>query len=79
MHLWKAGDVTEVDDYLDEQGLRSSALFHHLVQALIELASHGRDREERSILESISNHLQARGVPAAARPPKPVQATLGLE
>jgi adenine-specific DNA methylase len=79
MHLWKAGDVTEVDDYLDEHGLRSSALFRHLVQALIELASHDRDREERSILESISNHLQARGVPVAARPPKPVQATLGLE
>ncbi|MGI8927601.1 MAG: DUF1156 domain-containing protein, partial [Tepidiformaceae bacterium] len=73
MQLWKAGDVTEVDDYLDEQGLRSNALFGHLVQALIELASHDRDREERSILESISNHLQARGVAAATRAPKPAQ------
>jgi len=78
MHLWKAGDVTEVDEYLDEHGLRSNVLFHHLVQALIELASHDRDREERSILESISNHLQTRGV-AAPRAPKPVQAALALE
>ncbi|MGE0600561.1 MAG: DUF1156 domain-containing protein [Dehalococcoidia bacterium] len=78
MHLWKAGDVTEVDDYLDEHGLRSNVLFHHLVQAIIELASHDRDREERSILESISNHLQTRGV-AAPRAPKPVQAEFALE
>lgn len=78
MQLWKAGDVTEVDEYLDEHGLRSNVLFHHLVQALIELASHDRDREERSILESISNHLQTRGV-AAPRAPKPVQAALALE
>lgn len=78
MHLWKAGDVTEVDEYLDEHGLRSNVLFHHLVQALIELASHDRDREERSILESISNHLQTRGV-ATPRAPKPVQAALALE
>ncbi|MGH2362577.1 MAG: hypothetical protein ACRDGM_18785, partial [bacterium] len=62
MHLWKAGDVVKVDDYLDERGLRRSALFHQVLQALIELADRGS--EERSLLESISNHVTARGVAA---------------
>ena len=39
MHLWRAGDVTKVDAYLDARGLRRNALFHQLLQALIELAS----------------------------------------
>jgi hypothetical protein len=60
MHLWRAGDVVKVDEYLDAHGLRRHALFHQLLQALIELAPHGS--EERSLLESISNHLVARGV-----------------
>lgn len=61
MHLWKAGDVVKVDDYLDERGLRRNRLFHHLLQALIELAGHSS--EERSLLESISNHVVNRGLP----------------
>jgi adenine-specific DNA methylase len=60
MHLWKAGDVAKVDDYLDARGLRRHALFHQLLQALIELAPHGS--VERSLLESVSNHVTARGV-----------------
>ena len=60
MHLWKAGDVDKVDDYLDSRGLRKNALFLQLLQALIELAGEGTD--ERVILENISNHLAARGV-----------------
>lgn len=59
MHLWKAGDVNDVNDYLDVRGLRRSTIFKKLLQALIELAPHGS--EERSILESLSNHVQARG------------------
>jgi adenine-specific DNA methylase len=55
MHLWRAGDVTKVDAYLDARGLRRSQLFHQLLQALIELAP--ANSEERSLLESISNHL----------------------
>ncbi len=54
MHLWKAGEQIKVDDYLDSKGLRGNQLFHQLVQALIELA--GAASEERSILESLSNH-----------------------
>lgn len=59
MHLWKAGDVSEVNDYLDLQGLRRNSMFRKLLQALIELAPH--QSEERSILESLSNHVQVRG------------------
>ncbi|MBN2007576.1 MAG: DUF1156 domain-containing protein [Anaerolineae bacterium] len=55
MHLWRAGDVTKVDAYLDARGLRRNALFHQLLQALIELASAGS--EERALLESISNYI----------------------
>ena len=57
MHLWKQGDVVKVDEYTDARGLRKHQLFNQLLQAIIEL-SHN---EERSILESISNHLASRG------------------
>jgi hypothetical protein len=59
MHLWRAGDVTRVDDYLERRTLRRNQLFHQLLQALIELAPHAS--EERSLLESISNHVGAGG------------------
>lgn len=59
MHLWKAGDVVNVDEYLNERGLRRNALFLHVLQSLIELAPAGNG--ERSLLESISNHVAARG------------------
>jgi hypothetical protein len=59
MHLWKAGDLHKVDDYLDGNGLRRQELFKRLLQSLIELSPHGS--EERSLLESISNHVQAKG------------------
>ena len=64
MHLWRAGDVVKVDAYLDARGLRRNALFHQLLQALIELAG----GEERSLLESISNHVAALGAAAAPQP-----------
>jgi hypothetical protein len=59
MHLWRAGDVHKVDAYLDDNGLRRQELFKRLVQSLIELSSGGS--EERSLLESLSNHVQAKG------------------
>jgi hypothetical protein len=65
MHLWRAGDEAKVDDYLDTRGLKRNALFAQLLQALIELAAAGS--EERSILESLSNHIAARGGIAAPR------------
>jgi putative DNA methylase len=65
MHLWRAADQAKVDDYLDARGLKRHALFAHLLQALIELA--GAGSEERSVLESLSNHITARGGIAAPR------------
>ena len=59
MHLWKAGDLSKVDGYLDGNGLRRHELFKRLLQSLIELSPHGS--EERSLMESISNHVGARG------------------
>ena len=59
MHLWKAGDVSRVDEYLDVHGLGHNNLFHQLLQALIELAT--VSSEERALLESISNHVVSRG------------------
>jgi putative DNA methylase len=60
MHLWKAGELWKVDEYLDSNGLRRQELFKRLVQSLIELSP--EKSEERSLLESISNHVQAKGV-----------------
>ncbi len=60
MHLWKAGDVVDVNSYLDERELRHSALFPYVLQALIELA----EKEERTILESLMNHVGKLGVRA---------------
>ena len=57
MHLWKEGDVQKVDEYLDEHALRRNELFKRVVQSLIELSSNA----ERSLLESISNHIGAKG------------------
>jgi adenine-specific DNA methylase len=64
MHLWKSGDVQKVDEYLDEHGLRRNELFKRVVQSLIELSSNG----ERSLLESISNHIGAKGAIADRGP-----------
>jgi len=55
MHLWREGDVRKVDDYLDEYALRQNELFGRLIQSLIELSEQAG--EERSLLESLSNHL----------------------
>ena len=58
MHLWQDGDVRKVDDYLDDNVLRGNELFGRLIQSLIELSERGS--EERSMLESLSNHLGAK-------------------
>ena len=58
IHLWRAGDQVSVDDYLESRGLKRNVLFNQLLQALIELSTFGSD--ERSMLESLSNHVAAR-------------------
>ncbi len=64
LHLWKAGDVVKVDAYLDDHSLRRHELFLRLLQSLIELSP--RNTEERSMLESLSNHVGARGAKSDA-------------
>ncbi len=59
MHLWNAGDVHKVDEYLDDNGLRRQELFKRLLQSLIELSLAGS--EERACMECLSNHIQAAG------------------
>ena len=59
MQLWKTGEQGRVDGYLESQGLWRHDLFARVVQALIELAEAGS--EERSLLESIQNHVRTRG------------------
>ena len=66
MLLWKGGDVSQVNEYLDRRGLRRNALFHQVLQALIELAMAGS--EERALLESISNHVGGRQTQPATLP-----------
>jgi adenine-specific DNA methylase len=60
MRLWKAGEVSDVDRYVTKRGLGSNLLFPQVVQALIELAGVGS--AERSVLESIANHLKGIGI-----------------
>ena len=74
MHLWRAGDVHKVDEYLDDCGLRRQELFRRLLQSIIELSLPGSD--ERAILESLSNHIGAKG---AAREEARLFATRGEE
>ena len=63
MQLWKTGEQSRVEVYLEDQGLVRHELFARVVQALIELAENGS--EERATLESIQNHIAARsGAPA---------------
>ena len=57
MQLWKSGDQRQVDRYIERRGLSHQEIFIRLTQAVLELAERGS--EERSILESIQNHLRA--------------------
>ena len=72
MQLWKTGQQSRVDAYLEARGLWRHELFARVVQALIELSERGS--EERATLESVQNHIGARGgVPA----PRQVEFQLG--
>lgn len=64
MHLWRDGDVQKVDEYLDDHALRRNELFKRVVQSLIELSSNS----ERTLLESISNHIGAKGARVVGEP-----------
>lgn len=49
--------------YLGDNGLRRQELFKRLVQSMIELST--GSSEERSLLENLSNHFQAKGSPVS--------------
>ena len=55
MQLWRAGERSRVDAYLEERGLWRNTLFARVVQAVLELAD--TNSEERSMLESLQTHL----------------------
>ena len=59
MHLWKTGEQSRVDTYLEAQGLWRNDLFGQVAQAVLELATPGTD--ERATLEYIQNHLKSEG------------------
>jgi hypothetical protein len=61
MHLWKGGDVHKVDEYLDEHGLRRHELFWRVLQSLIEINRREGRKDECILLETISNHIRAKG------------------
>jgi putative DNA methylase len=61
MRLWREGDVQKVDAYIEDRGLRGNALFPRLLQALVELARKDNQPDERALLETIMNHVTARG------------------
>ena len=65
MQLWKTGEQSRVDAYLEARGLWRHELFARIVQAIIELAERGSD--ERAMLESIQNHLRTHGGAALPR------------
>ena len=65
MQLWRTGEQSRVDAYLEARGLWNQELFRQVAQAVLDLAERGS--EERSLLESIQNHLSARGGAAAPR------------
>ena len=65
MQLWRTGEQSRVNAYLEARGLWNHELFRQIAQAVLERAESGS--EERSLLESIQNHLTARGGAAAPR------------
>ena len=65
MRLWKTGEQSRVDAYLEAQGLWRNELYRQVVQAILELAKPGTD--ERAMLEYIQNHLAADGGTSTSR------------
>ena len=66
MRLWKSGEQSRVNAYLEARGLWRHELFARVVQAIIELAE--QRSEERATLESIQNHIRTHGGVSVPRP-----------
>lgn len=55
-----------MDECLDEHALRRQELFKRLLQSLIELSRKDGESQELQILESLSNHIGAKGAEKAS-------------
>ena len=66
MQLWKSGEQSRVDAYLEARGLWRHEIFARVVQAVTELAEQGS--EERATLESIQTHVRTHGGASGPRP-----------
>ena len=66
MQLWKTGEQSRVDAYLEARGLWRHEIFARVVQAITELAERGS--EERATLESIQTHIRNHGGVSVPRP-----------
>ena len=72
MRLWREGDQGKVDAYIAQTGYAESELFGRVLQAVIEMAD--PDSDERSLLESIQNHVPAfRAAAPAPSGPRPAR------
>ena len=69
--LWKTGERIWVDGWLEARGSWRHEPFARVVQAPFEPA--GAGSEERSIPESVQNHLRARSGPLAPQSQLPLQ------
>ena len=65
MQLWKSGEQSRVDTYLEARGLWRHEIFARVVQAVTELAERGSD--ERKLLESVQTHVRTHGGAAVPR------------
>ena len=66
MRLWKSGEQSRVDAYLEARGLWRHEIFARVVQAVTELAERGS--EERATLESIQTHIGTHGGVSGPQP-----------
>lgn len=65
MRLWEAGELGQINAYLDERGIHGNPLFTQLLQALAEMAP--LHSVERSRLDNISKHIKYRNASPAER------------
>jgi putative DNA methylase len=67
MQMWKGGDVTKVDAFINQAVLGRDPMFAKVVQAVIELAGHEGRNDEAVMLQAISIHLHGRAGMTPAR------------
>ena len=76
LHLYNAGDVAAVDEYVRQHGLADMPLFERLIRALSQLAKKDNQAQEQSLLDAMGAHLKARAHATSAPAPPPAALTL---